>query len=98
VVQVIWSRRAAADLVAIRAHISRDRPLAAMKMAQRLADAANRLEDHPERGRAASGGARELAVNLSIHHPLSRPTRRGAHNPDQARSAGYVTAVGRRRR
>ena len=47
---------------AIREYISQDRPLAALRMARRLIDAGNSLKDHPERGRLANRGVRELAV------------------------------------
>jgi toxin ParE1/3/4 len=59
VVQVVWTRRAAVDLVAIRDHISLDRPLAAERMAARLRAAGESLADFPERGRR-SGSVREL--------------------------------------
>ncbi|WP_430422997.1 type II toxin-antitoxin system RelE/ParE family toxin [Phenylobacterium sp.] len=59
--QLIWSRRALADLAAIQGHIHQFRPLAAQRMAQRLKLAAESLSEHPERGRP-SGGLRELAI------------------------------------
>ena len=59
--EVVWSRRALADLAAIQAHIRQFRPLAAQRMAQRLRKAAESLAEHPERGRPA-GMLRELAV------------------------------------
>lgn len=59
--EVVWSRRALADLAAIQAHIRQFRPLAAQRMALRLRAAAESLAEHPERGRVI-GGLRELAV------------------------------------
>jgi toxin ParE1/3/4 len=62
-VQVGWTRRALADLAAIRAYIHQSRPLAAHRMAQRLKTAGDSLGDHPERGRSAGRtGVRELVV------------------------------------
>jgi plasmid stabilization system protein ParE len=61
VVEVVWSRRALADLAAIQAHIRQFRPLAAQRMAQRLKLAAESLAQHPERGRPV-GALRELAA------------------------------------
>jgi addiction module RelE/StbE family toxin len=63
VVQVIWSRRALADLTAIRAYIHQARPIAAQRMARRLAAAGESLSANPERGRLVGPvGVRELTV------------------------------------
>ncbi|MGH7023744.1 MAG: type II toxin-antitoxin system RelE/ParE family toxin [Caulobacteraceae bacterium] len=62
VVQVIWTRRAAADVVAIRSYIGQFNPLAAQRMALRLIAAGESLAIYPERGRPAAGGRRELAT------------------------------------
>ncbi|WP_366853404.1 type II toxin-antitoxin system RelE/ParE family toxin [Phenylobacterium sp.] len=59
--EVVWSRRALADLAAIQAHIHQFRPLAAQRMAQRLKLAGETLAEHPGRGRPF-GGLRELAT------------------------------------
>ena len=62
-VQVGWSRRALADLAAIRAYIHQSRPLAAERMAQRLKAACASLADNAERGRPTGrAGLRELTV------------------------------------
>jgi plasmid stabilization system protein ParE len=63
VVQVNWSRRALADLAAIRAYIHQSRPLAAQRMAQRLKTAGDALADNVERGRPTGDvGLRELTA------------------------------------
>jgi plasmid stabilization system protein ParE len=62
VVRVAWTRRAAADLVAIRTYIGWDSPLAGRRTAQRLKTAGDSLGDFPERGRLVGEGVRELAV------------------------------------
>lgn len=62
VVQVSWTRRATADLVAIGTYIARFSPASARKMAQRLKEAAASLSTQPHRGRLIDGGVRELAV------------------------------------
>jgi plasmid stabilization system protein ParE len=61
-VQVVWTRRAAADLVAIRDYISLDNPLAGVRTAQRLRQAGDSLSLFPERGRKAGRHIRELTV------------------------------------
>lgn len=60
--QVVWTRRALADLTAIRRYIGQFSPLAAQRMAIRLRSAAESLADHPERGRLATATLRELVV------------------------------------
>ena len=62
VVQVSWTRRATADLVAIGAYIAQFSPASARKMAQRLKEAAASLSTQPHRGRLIDAGVRELAV------------------------------------
>jgi len=62
VAEVVWSRRALADLFAIRAYIGQFSPLAAQRMARRLKMAGDSLIDHPDRGRWATGPIRELVV------------------------------------
>ena len=61
-VQVVWTRRAAADVIAIRAYIGQFNPLAAQRMAIRLIAAGESLVTYPERSRSSSGGRRELAT------------------------------------
>lgn len=60
--QVVWTKRALADLMAIREYIGRFIPLAAQRIAARLRSAAESLAEHPERGRLATGTLRELVV------------------------------------
>jgi len=62
VAQVVWARRALADLTAIRDYIGQFSPLAAQRMALRLRSAAESLAEHPERGRLATVTLRELVV------------------------------------
>jgi toxin ParE1/3/4 len=60
-VQVVWTRRALADLEAIRSYIGLFKPLAAQRMALRLRNAGESLAQFPERGRAKRD-LRELVV------------------------------------
>ena len=60
-VQVVWTRRALADLEAIRSYIGLFKPLAAQRMALRLRNAGESLAHFPERGRAKRD-LRELVV------------------------------------
>lgn len=62
VVQVVWTQRAVADLQAIRAYIEQFSPLAAQRIALRLLNAGNALDEQPSRGRPVSAGRRELAT------------------------------------
>jgi plasmid stabilization system protein ParE len=48
------------DLDDIRAWIAAERPMAAIRIRDRLRDAARKLDHHPERGRPISVGRREL--------------------------------------
>lgn len=59
---VIWTVRAVDDVTAIRAYIEQFSPLASLRFAARLINAANGLCDQPERGRRISGGRRELTI------------------------------------
>jgi addiction module RelE/StbE family toxin len=61
-VQIVWSRRAIADLEAIRRYIGQFNPLAAQRMVLRLRAAALGLHEHPERGRLANPPVRELTI------------------------------------
>lgn len=62
VAEVVWSRRALSDLIAIRAYIGQFSPLAAQRMARRLKAAADSLTDHAERGRMATATLREMVA------------------------------------
>jgi plasmid stabilization system protein ParE len=62
VAQVVWTKRALADLMAIREYIGQFSPLAAQRIAARLRSAAESLAEHPERGRLATATLRELVV------------------------------------
>jgi toxin ParE1/3/4 len=62
-VRVVWSPRAVAHLVELRAYIARDRPEAAARIAHTLVDAVNRLAAVPGLGRPGRvTGTRELVV------------------------------------
>ena len=56
--RIVWSRRAQRDLVGIRDYVSQFAPLAAQRLAARLASAAESLSDHPLRGRSIGRGRR----------------------------------------
>ncbi|HEX6859688.1 MAG TPA: type II toxin-antitoxin system RelE/ParE family toxin [Caulobacteraceae bacterium] len=72
--QIVWTRGAVLELLAIRAYVAQFSPLAAQRLAARLRSAANSLESSPDRGRPISRGRRELAV---IHPYLIRYVREG---------------------
>jgi toxin ParE1/3/4 len=60
---VAWSLLARQDLEALRDYIARDNPSAAMRVAGRIAAAADRLARYPHLGRAGrQEGTRELVV------------------------------------
>lgn len=60
---VVWSPRAIEHLAHLRAHIARDNPNAANRVAGTLLDAVERLADLPNLGRAGRvAGTRELVV------------------------------------
>lgn len=61
-VQVVWTRRALADLEAIRIYVGEFSPLASQRFARRLVEAGEALRAQPERGRAIAGGRRELTI------------------------------------
>lgn len=68
-----WSRAALADLVELRAYIAQDRPEAASRVAKRILDAVNHLEQFPNMGRPGRvAGTRELVVS---HTPYLVPYR-----------------------
>ncbi|MDP9104204.1 MAG: type II toxin-antitoxin system RelE/ParE family toxin [Pseudomonadota bacterium] len=61
--RLIFSARARQDLLSIREQIARDRPVAAVRMIERLAGACERLTDFPDVGRAGLvSGTRELVT------------------------------------
>ena len=62
VVQVSWTRRATADLVAIVVYIAQFNPTAARNTGRLLKETAESLADNPERGRSAERGLREIAA------------------------------------
>lgn len=89
-VQVVWTRGAAAELRAIRAYIAQFSPLAAQRLSQKIISSAQSLESTSDRGRPISDGRRELVV---IHPYLIRyirhseavvilEIRHGAREPD----------------
>nr|WP_174301106.1 type II toxin-antitoxin system RelE/ParE family toxin [Caulobacter sp. S45] len=61
-VEVSWSPQAIRDLFGIQRYIGLNSPLAAQRVAVRLQAAGDSLGLMPERGRPASGGAREVTV------------------------------------
>ena len=61
-VQVTWTRRATADLVAIAGYIAHFSPVSARKIALRLKETAGSLSTQPDRGRLVDGTVRELAA------------------------------------
>jgi len=61
-VQVVWTKRAIADVEAIRTYIGLFSPLAAQRYALRLFNAANGLDENPLRGRAIPKGRRQLST------------------------------------
>ena len=64
--RLVWSGPALDDLRAIRAHVSREHPSAAQRLATRLRLAVERLASHPESGRLVpeltGSGYREVLV------------------------------------
>ncbi|MEM1050932.1 MAG: type II toxin-antitoxin system RelE/ParE family toxin [Pseudomonadota bacterium] len=61
-VQVNWSQQAITNLELIRNYIHQFDPYAAERFATRLIDAAQSLQDYPERGRPGTFGKRELVI------------------------------------
>ena len=60
--EVIWTRRAALDVIAIRNYVAEFNPSAARRLSNRLTSAAGSLEQFSNRGRLAEGGYRELTL------------------------------------
>lgn len=60
--RIVWTAEAVANLRSIFGYVSAFNATAAARLAQRLQAAADSLAEHPERGREASFGMRELAV------------------------------------
>jgi len=62
-VTLVWSPRAVAHLAALRAHVTRDSPRVAQRIAQILLAAAERLTEFPNLGRPGRiQGTRECVV------------------------------------
>ena len=62
--KLVWSRPAAADRREIRSWIAQDNPAAALRLDQRLSEAAQHLVDHPDLGRPGRlPGTRELVIH-----------------------------------
>jgi toxin ParE1/3/4 len=62
-VTIVWSPRAIRHLTHLRAHIARDNPKAARRIAGTLLDAVERVAELPNLGRPGRvGGTRELVV------------------------------------
>ncbi|MEH0195982.1 type II toxin-antitoxin system RelE/ParE family toxin [Caulobacter sp. CCNWLY153] len=89
-VQVVWTRSAAADLRAIQAYVAEFKPLAAQRLAARLVSAARSLETTPDRGRTINRGRRELTVippyliryMVQTDRVVILEIRHGAREPD----------------
>lgn len=61
--KVVWSRRAAAHLVAIQEHIEHDSQDAARRVAERILECVDRLQEQPLMGRPGRvRGTRELVI------------------------------------
>ena len=60
--QVIWSGSALEEIALIRYYIAQFDPTAANRLANKLQDAGDRLENFPRRGRALGGGVRQLSL------------------------------------
>lgn len=58
--QVVWTFQALSDLEDIRVWVARDKPLAALRLKEKLRAAAASLDSRPNRGRPIPGGRREL--------------------------------------
>jgi toxin ParE1/3/4 len=61
-VTVTWSPAALSDVARIYDYIASFNPAAAQRLARRLLDAGDLLEEFPERGRPTSAGTRELLI------------------------------------
>jgi addiction module RelE/StbE family toxin len=88
--RLVWTAAAVDDLDSIRAYIAQFSPLAAQRIAARLKAAAERLDEHAERGRRLGAGRRELVIvpPYLIRYRLDEDTvyilqiRHGARRPD----------------
>jgi toxin ParE1/3/4 len=62
-VDIVWSALARSRLREIRAHVARDKPEAAERLAMRIVAVVGALRNHPYLGRAgAQPGIRELVI------------------------------------
>lgn len=60
--EVVWTREALSNLDLIATYVRQFDPGAAQRFALALIDAANSLEEFPERGRPSTNGTRELPI------------------------------------
>ena len=61
--KVVWSRRAAAHLIAIQEYIEQDSQDAAQRVAERILECVDRLQEQPLTGRPGRvRGTRELVI------------------------------------
>ena len=67
--RVVWTAEARSNLRGILSYVSAFNAPAAFRLARRLQIAADSLVDHPDRGREAPRGLRELAI---VHPYLIR--------------------------
>jgi toxin ParE1/3/4 len=87
--RVVWTEAARRDIERIRRYVAEHRPLAAIRLAQRLFESGDNLANDSERGRAIVRGRRELTVvhPYLIQHRVKGDTvvilevRHGARRP-----------------
>ena len=60
--RIVWRRQALADLAALQAHIAKDDPQAAKRIAQRIVGAVERLASLPSIGRPGRGEGPRVLV------------------------------------
>jgi toxin ParE1/3/4 len=75
--ELVWSLRALQRLEEIRAYVAQDKPVAAGRLAVRIAAVAEVLRHHPYLGRAgAQRGVRELVIGGTPYVVLYRVRRK----------------------